>query len=307
MAIIRDHLSDAFPLPLNRVFPASDLLAQYWMLATNRLHSDSSALTDAQDHLFSMSLDTIDSFHRFIQQTRSLAVAKNILDSKPPFAANPNSGSYLLLHLRKRADTVPVDIRADFCDTVREFSKLLAQNDGLILPPSTLTIAFAALYPTNSSSPPAEHGLRARALSSASTYRDVDLDYEHHVALMADPRQVRRDRRDDRRAPPPPVRQPERERRAPPPRPSSRFNADAPPGGSAKAQPSVARMEALISELQSDVAQLKNAAKKANDTALLAARREESPEPTYALHARSPGDHSSDNDDAEGYPRLRLK
>ena len=66
-------------------------------------------------------------------------------------------------------------------------------------------------------------------------------------------------------------------------------------------------MEALISELQSDVAQLKNAAKKANDTALLAARREESPEPTYALHARSQGSHSSDDDDAEGYPRLRLE
>ena len=278
LAFIRDQFSDELFSPLNPVFPASDLLAKYWMLATNRLQRESSDLTHVQDKLFSMPLDTGPAFHRFLQQTRSLEISKNIPASRPPFAPNPEFGPSLLSHLRKRADSVPVDLQTDFVDAVREFQRLLNQTDGLILPTSAITISLGALYPTSPSAQPNQHALRA-----TPAYPYEDFADQPQFALVADQRQVRRDRRDVNREVPP-VRQQDRDRPAAPLRPSSRAH-DAPTAGSAQVQPTLASLEALLSQIQSAVAQLKNAEK---HTAFKATPAADSPETGvhYALHAR---------------------
>jgi hypothetical protein len=83
---------DLFSL-LDPVFPGSDLLAKYWMLATNRLQRNRHDLMAVQGELFSMPLAIANAFHQwqFIQQSRAIDVAKNILASRQPFAPSPES------------------------------------------------------------------------------------------------------------------------------------------------------------------------------------------------------------------------
>ena len=283
LAIIRTYFPTDMFSPLDPVFPGSDLLAKYWMLATNRLQRNRHDLTAAQESLFSMPLATADAFHHFIQRSRAIDVAKNILASRQPFAPNPDFVPSLLSHLRKSVDSVPVDIQTDFVAAVHELQQLTNQHAGLILPLSALTISLGALYSTQPSSNP-QQALRASAASSATT-ADTDLP---QYAFLGDQRQDRRDRRDvrrDRDMPPP--RQPDRarDRTSDRDRPSDRdrhLDRDRFSSGSAKVHPTVATFETLLSQIQRALAQLKNAAEKAYK----ANPAQDSPDVHQALSAR---------------------
>ena len=289
LVIIRTYFPDDLFSPLDPIFPGSDLLAKYWMFATNRLQRNRPDLTAAQEKLFSLPLNTAEAFHQFIQQSRAIEVAKNILASRPPFAPNPDFVPSLLSHLRKSADSVPVDMQTDFIAAVHEFQKLPTIHAGLILPLSALTISLGALYQTQSAGPSStqpQHALRASTLSSATT---ADFDDQPQYAFLANPRQDRRDRRDayrDRLDAP--IRQPDRPsdrtRTSDRDRLSDRdrqVDRDYPTSGSAKIHPTVATFEALLSQIQRALAQLRIA-----DKACTATPAPDSPRVHKALTAR---------------------
>jgi hypothetical protein len=91
-----------------------------------------------------MNLDTGNAFHHFIQGfSRN---PKNILASRKTFVPNPDFVPYL--DLRKKVDSVPVDMQTDFVPVVHESQKLPNHHAGLILPLAALTIynlAFLAI------------------------------------------------------------------------------------------------------------------------------------------------------------------
>ena len=124
-----------------------------------------------------------------------------------------------------------------------------------------------------------------------------DYAEQQYFALVADPRQIRRDRRDVARDPQP-VRPKDRDHSAVQPRPPSR-NHDAATAGSAQVQPTVASLEVLMSQIQSAIAQLKNAEKSAMEYKATPTQAPDSPAVHYALHARVAHRQSSRSSDED--------
>ena len=82
-----------------------------------------------------------------------LETAKNILSYKIPFDHNPAFTSTLHINLRTAAETIPIDIRNEFLEAIREQQSTVSSIKGAVLTSSALTVALSTIYPIEAVAP----------------------------------------------------------------------------------------------------------------------------------------------------------